>query len=185
MSEAFEEVVAVLLEASGYWVKRNVKIHLSSSQQTQLGLKSGACELDVVAVRLTEPQEVLVVECKGFARSGGVNWNTFAPPNPPITRRHRYKLFWSKPMRDAVTDLLKSNQITPNLPHVYCLASAATKSSDHQKIESHLQTDGMRLLDRAWLTNRLTHLGGSAVYQNNTVATLAGFYHHPNNGNYL
>jgi hypothetical protein len=183
VSEAFEEVVAVLLEADGYWVKRNVKLHVPGA--TALGLKSGACELDIVAYRHSHPAEVLVVECKSFGRSGGVDKKTFDPPVPPIARRHRYKLFWSPQLRQGISQLLGDTGVTPQgVQHVYCLASAATAKADHQYIANYLTSNGMRFFDRAWLSKNLAALASSSVYQNCIVSTLASFYHGPSNGNY-
>ena len=177
MSEAFEDIVAVLLEADGYWVKRNVKIQIPSAQVVTLGLRNGACELDLVALRLKEPQEVLVVECKSFGRSGGVDWKTFAPPTPPVTRKHRYRLFWDYAFQASITGLLNTNGVTPSLPHVYCLASAATQASSHAQIQAHLHARGMRLFDRAWLMQRLAAHGVSPVNENCTVSALATIFH--------
>ena len=183
MSEAFEEIMAVLLESDGYWLKRNVKIQLPAPTAASLGLKSGACELDLVAFNATEPQEVLIVECKSYGRSGGVDWRTFKAPTPPITRRHRYRLFWNKPLQAGITALLQSSGITPAVPHVYCLASAATIQTSHAKIQAHLHAGGMRFFDRAWVSQKLLALGTSPVYQNCTVSSLASF-HHPASGRY-
>ena len=186
MSEAFEEIVAVLLESDGYWVKRNIKIHLSSERQTALGLKSGACELDIVAVRTTGTPEILIVECKSFARSDGVDWKTFSPPVAPIIRRHRYKMFFSVELRSAITSLLTENGITPpNVRHTYCLASAATRRSDHEQIKCHLIANEMQFFDRAWLMERFDVLGKSETYQNNIVATMASLYHASSDKKYL
>lgn len=177
MTEAFEEIVAVLLEAEGYWVRRNVKIKLSPEQVQMLGLKSVVCELDLVAYRKSAPEQVLIVECKSFGRSGGITWKTYQKPDKPTTRRHRYKLFWSQPLQAEIVSLLQSNEITPQVPHIYCLASTATDKGSHQQIRDHLHANGMQFFDRAWLSKGLLALGANPVYQNCTTVALASFYH--------
>ena len=183
MSEAFEDIIGVLLEADGYWIKRNVKLQVPGA--AALGLKSGACELDLVAFRPTDPAEVLIIECKSFGRSGGIDWKTFAPPEGATTRRHRYKLFWSQQLRQGIVELLQVNRITPpQLPHVFCLASAATAKAHHQLIANHLSDSGMRFFDRFWVEQRLQALGNNRVYQNCVVSSLACFYHSTANNGY-
>lgn len=184
MSEAFEELVATLLEAEGYWVKRNIKIHLSKDDLAEIRVRSGSLELDIVAFKHGPSPEVLVVECKSFPRSGGVDWTTFDRPGPGITRKHRYRLFWDQALRDAISKYLIASSVTPDVPHVFSLASSATKKSDHPRIRAHLLQNGMRFLDRDWLDVNLTKLGNASVYHNSISATLATYYHSTNRGTY-
>lgn len=182
MSEAFEEVVATLLENCGYWVKRNVKLRVPAARA--LGFGNSAFELDIVACRHSDPFEVLIVECKAYGRSGGVDWQTFSPPQNHH-HRHRYRLFWSPDLRNQITHLLQTNGIIPAAEPVYCLASAATVAASHPQISSYLREREMRLLDRAWVSDQLVALGENPVYQNNIVACMSNFYHGPDNDGYL
>ncbi len=183
MSEAFEEIVAVLLEADGYWVKRNVKFRMPAS--SDLRLEPLSIELDVVALRPTDPSEVLIVECKAYARSGGVDWTTFGLPRNGSARQHRYKLFWDVVRRDRIVTYLKNATITPDIPHIFCLASAATAAGSHTPILNYLTENGMRFFDQRWVKDRLERLGANDVYQNCVVSTLASIYHHPDRAKFL
>lgn len=72
--DAFEQLAAELLFANGWWVQTSVKVELTKEEKKQVGRQSSPrWELDVVAYK-GATNEILVIECKSFLDSRGVQW---------------------------------------------------------------------------------------------------------------
>jgi len=181
MSEAFEDVVATLLQARGYLVARNLSLVLASMPSNKAGDR---CEIDIVAVKLGATPEILVVECKSTFGSDGLDWTNFAPPTSS-RRTHRYRMFWSKPMRDQIrSELIKHLGITSSIPSTFCLASASTQRTSHKRIRAELRKGQMRLFDQAWLRREMRHVAGAKTYSNSITHFVSALFYHPERKRY-
>ncbi|MFN0156735.1 MAG: hypothetical protein ACKVRP_01530 [Bacteroidota bacterium] len=70
--DAFESVVAAILQRQGYWTLTSVKVELTKEEKREIGRHSSPrWELDVVAYRGSD-NELRVVECKSFLDSGRI-----------------------------------------------------------------------------------------------------------------
>ena len=64
--DAFETVVAAILQRQGYWTLTSVKVGLTKEEKREIGRHSSPrWELDVVAYRGRD-NSIKVVECKSF-----------------------------------------------------------------------------------------------------------------------
>jgi len=89
--DAFEAVVAMVLEGQGYWVRTSYKVALTKPEKVEIGRPSSPrWELDVVAYKPAE-NRLLVVECKSYLDSSGVSYRGFRTDEQEGTGR--YKLF--------------------------------------------------------------------------------------------
>ena len=103
--DSFEAVVAAILERRGYWTQTSVKVDLTKAEKRAIGRHSSPrWELDVVAYRGAS-NELLVLECKSFLDSPGVQCSTFAGKNPKDAKR--YKLFFDATLRRVVLNRLQ------------------------------------------------------------------------------
>lgn len=101
--DAFEQLVAELLRADGYWVHQGYKIDLSKEDKRALGNPSmPRPEVDLVAYK-PGTGELLSLECKSYFDSGGVHARDLLPGgrNP-----QRYKMFVNAELRTMVLDRL-------------------------------------------------------------------------------
>src|SRR5437660_3394538 len=99
--DAFEAIVATILEYDGYWVRPNLKIsNLSKGHKERLAKPSlPRPEVDVVAYKAA-PNELLVVECKSYLDSGGVRHCFFDGSDNKYARL--YKIFNDEDLRSLV-----------------------------------------------------------------------------------
>src|SRR5215213_3406188 len=98
--DAFENVVAMLLERSGYWVRPGYKVNLTKEEKRAIGRPScPRWELDIVAYKGTS-NELLVVECKSYLDSKGVGISGFDGSDDSATKQ--YKLFNDEVLRRIV-----------------------------------------------------------------------------------
>lgn len=69
--DAFEDLVGMLLERKGYWIRSGVKVELSKEEKRQIGRPSSPrWELDIVAYK-GSGNSLLVVECKNLIIGSG------------------------------------------------------------------------------------------------------------------
>src|SRR3546814_20140353 len=85
--DAFEELVAEVLRADGYWVHRGYKIDLAPEDKRALGNPSmPRPEIDLVAYK-AGTGELLTLECKSYFDSGGVHARELLPGGRNAQRR--------------------------------------------------------------------------------------------------
>lgn len=107
--DAFEEIISQLLEENGYWVKRSVKINLTSKEKKKIGKPTTPRpEIDIAALNLKQ-NKLYLLEVKSFLDSKGVVYEA-------ITEHHavpkgRYKLLTSLKYRNAIKKQLKKEFI--------------------------------------------------------------------------
>ena len=88
---AFETVVASILQRQGYWTLTSAKVELTKDEKREIGRHSSPrWELDVVAYR-GKDNHLLVVECTSFLDSPGVECGAFDGSNTKAEKK--YKLF--------------------------------------------------------------------------------------------
>src|SRR5688572_10917612 len=105
--DAFEQLAAELLFADGWWVQTSVKVHLTKEEKKLVGRQSSPrWELDVVAYKGVS-NEILVVECKSFLDSRGVQWCELQDGHSST----RYKLFREPVLRETVLARLATQMV--------------------------------------------------------------------------
>lgn len=158
--DAFEDLVASLLRADGYWVHQGYKIELSREEKRDLGNPSmPRPEIDIVACK-PGTAELLAIECKSYFDSGGVKAGDLLPGgrNP-----QRYKMFVNTALREKILERLAeqlssqgslSGAPTPRLGLVYGHAS----SRNSEELTRHFNDNDWLLLGPEWLRGRLQKL---------------------------
>jgi hypothetical protein len=97
---AFEHLVGKILEHQGYWVRHGFKVNLTKSERRAIGRPSAPrWNLDIVAYRGADNQ-LLVVECKSYLYSRGVEFRSFCGNHERGSSR--YKLFLEAKLRRTV-----------------------------------------------------------------------------------
>lgn len=105
----FEGIVAMLLEAEGYWVQRSFKVNVTLEEKRAIGNHSiPRPEIDLLALHF-QRNEVIALEVKSFLDSTGVKLSD-------LTKAHdvpdgRYKLFTSARYRAIVFHRLQQDLI--------------------------------------------------------------------------
>ena len=95
--DAFESVVAVLLERKGYWTRTSIKVELTKDEKRLIGRPSSPrWEIDVIAYK-GSTNSLLVVECKSYLNSAGVRFSSFDGSSE--REANRYKLFNEEELR--------------------------------------------------------------------------------------
>jgi hypothetical protein len=96
----FESIIATLLEADGYWVRRSFKVNVTKEEKRQVGKHSiPRPEIDLLALHFSR-NEVLALEAKSFLDSPGVKLAQLQEEHE--VPEGRYKLFTSKHYRSIV-----------------------------------------------------------------------------------
>ncbi len=115
----FEGIIATLLEADGYWVRRSFKVNVTKEEKRQIGKHSiPRPEIDLLALNLAK-NEVIAFEAKSFFDSSGVNFSELSATHD--VPEGRYKLFTSERYRSIVFARLHQDLIACNM------ANASTK----------------------------------------------------------
>jgi len=157
--DAFENLVASLLEREGYWVRARFKVNLTREEKRKIGRSSSPrWELDIVAYK-GDTNEVRVVECKSYLDSRGVTFRDLAFPDSE--RPNLYKLFNDDALRAVVFDRLMSQLVEagsckPDPTVRLCLAAGTIATeTDREQLSQHFDRKGWILLDRRWLVDAL------------------------------
>ena len=173
--DAFEQIVAMLLERDGYWVQTSYKVCLTKEEKVRIGIPSSPrWELDVVAYR-PKDNVILVVECKSFLNSPGVSYNSFSGKNKKGAKH--YKLFTSPKLRRTVfsrlkKQLRKSGQILSYAKVKLCLAAGHIRKGDEEKVRQHCEKKRWGLFDKQWFCQQFDDLAKSA-YENDIAIVAA------------
>jgi len=172
--DAFESIIATILDRDGFWVRTSYKVDLSKAEKHEINRPSSPrWELDVVAYRPTD-NLLWVVECKSFFDSRGV---AFKGLDPETGGSSRYKLF-NEPetrrvvFRRMVQQLTDTGSICPDPDVRLCLAAGKIVASDTDRLHSLFDTNGWLLFDREWITDRLLALANDG-YDNSIASVMA------------
>jgi len=107
--EHFESIVATLLEAEHYWVRRSFKVNVTKEEKRQVKKHSiPRPEIDLLALDFSR-NKVIVFEAKSFLDSPGFRLADLQKEHD--VQEGMYKLFTSRGYRDVVLTRLKQDLI--------------------------------------------------------------------------
>jgi hypothetical protein len=105
----FESIVATLLEAEGYWVRRSFKVNVTKEEKREIGKHSiPRPEIDLLALNLAK-NTVLALEAKSYLDSPGVKLSELSQEHE--IPEGRYKLFTCERYRKIVLSRLHQDLI--------------------------------------------------------------------------
>lgn len=111
--DAFEQIVKIVLEGQGWWVRQGYKVELTKEEKVAMGrFSSPRWEIDLVAFQ-PKIDKILVVECKSFLDSFGVRASEFLDSTGPT--KGRYKLFNEAKLREVVLGRLHAQLVIEGL----------------------------------------------------------------------
>lgn len=172
--DAFESVVAAILQRQGFWTMTSVKVDLTKEQKASIGRPSSPrWELDIVAYR-GATREVRVVECKSFLDSSGVDPRVFLGQAKYLETR--YKLFTDANLREVILPTLKAQLVQegfcePDVRVQLCLAAGKVQSGGGGELglQQHFNERGWLLLGPSELRAELKKFGKMG-YENSVAA---------------
>lgn len=172
--DAFETIVATILERDGFWVRTTFKVELTKEEKREIGRPSSPrWEIDVVGYR---PGDNLlrVVECKSYLDSRGVSLAAF---DTSTRYASRFKLFNEPTTRNVVVRRLvaqlSESKMIQNDPTIeLCLAAGKIVASHADGVRSHFDANGWLLFDPDWLREQLLNISADG-YDNAIAAVTA------------
>ncbi len=171
--DAFEQVVAELLFAEGYWVETSFKVDLTKEEKVRIGRHSTPrWEIDVLAYR-PATEELLAVECKSFLDSTGVQWAELQEGHAS----KRYKLFREPVTRDIVLNrlrlqLVEAGRCRSDVSVRLALAAGKIKRGDAERVRTHMRDRDWVFFGPDWLRDRLKNRAGRG-YANQVSSLVA------------
>lgn len=171
--DAFEQLAAELLFANGWWVQTSVKVELTKEEKIKIGRPScPRWELDVVAYR-GATNEILVIECKSFLDSRGVQWSELQSDHGG----DRYKMFTEPVLREVVlarlaTQMIAEGRCAPNPTVRLGMIAGKLKSGDEERLPDHFKTNDWEFFGPGWLRDQLSKTAASS-YNNQVSAIVA------------
>ncbi len=172
--DAFETVVASILQRQGYWTLTSVKVELTKTEKCTIGRPSSPrWELDIVAYSGRE-NELLVVECKSFLDSPGVECSAFTGKNPMAAKR--YKLFCDSTLRKVVLRRLERQLVAAGFcarrPTVRLCLAAGKIRGDESWLRTYFEGKGWVLWGPEYIRRELKGLRDSG-YEDTVAAVVA------------
>jgi len=174
--DAFETVVSEILWQKGYWIQTSLKVELTKDDKLAINRPSSPrWEIDVVGYS-GKRNELLIVECKSYLDSLGVQYRAFDGTDLKIASR--FKLFNDTSLRDVVTGRLRQQLVERGLIRedpVIKLALACGKivrEKDRLLLKEHFERNGWLLWDEVWLKENLERMSKGG-YENSSVAVVA------------
>lgn len=143
----FESIVATLLEAEGYWVRRSFKVNVTKEEKRQIGKHSiPRPEVDLLALHFSK-NEVLALEAKSFLDSPGVNLAQLLEEHE--VPEGRYKLFTSELYRKIVLSRLHQELIACGMANSHTTITVGLAAGKVYQGKSEPIREFMH--SRAWL----------------------------------
>ena len=174
--DAFERVISEILWREGYWVQRSFKVELTKDEKVAIGRPSSPrWELDIVAYS-GRRNELLVVECKSYLDSFGVQFRAFDHTDGTLT--DRFKLFNDAKLRDIVRERLRLQLFEAGLigehPSVrlVLVCGKIVREKDRKLLREHFRKNNWLLWDDEWLTDKLQAMSQGG-YENSVVAVVS------------
>lgn len=172
--QAFETLVAALLERKGYWTRLSVKVELTKEEKRQIGRPSSPrWELDVIAYKAAT-NELYVVECKSYLDSGGVRLSSFDGTSEKGAAR--YKLFNDTNLRRVVCNRLSIQLVEagfcPSPPKMTLCLAAGNIYQNASHLREHFEHNDWLLWDGDWVRQELAELSKSG-YDNTAAAIVS------------
>ncbi len=171
--DAFEELVAEILRADGYWVHQGFKVNLDVDDKRALGNPSmPRPEIDLVAYKAAT-SELLAIECKSYFDSGGVHARDLIDGG---RNSHRYKMFVDASLRDVVLQrlgeqLATSGSIVSVAPRLGMVCGHITRHNA-ERLSPWLEAQGWFLHGPDWIIERL-HQMSRRSYDNQLASVVA------------
>ncbi|WP_201211611.1 hypothetical protein [Rhodocyclus purpureus] len=178
---AFEQLAASLLTRAGYWVYPSFKVELTKEEKRAIGRHSSPrWEIDLIAYK-PKSNELLVVECKAYLDSGGVQLASFQQP-----KADRYKLFNEPTLREVVfsrltQQLVESGAVIEGPKVQLALMAAKIKSKEHSDVVALFKRNGWVLFDANWIRDQLQQLSEGS-YENDVPSVVAKLLLRGSNG---
>jgi hypothetical protein len=168
--DAFEQIVAMLIEREGYWTRLSYRVELTAEDKAEI--RRPSCprwELDLIALR---PQEnaLLVLECKSLLDSIGVQARDLVEDDDSDAKG-RYKLFTEPTLRRVVmrrlqTQLQQERLACEGLKLRLGMAVGKFKNAaNRNQLKELFGNNDWLLLDEDWLRAGLRS-AASAGYEN-------------------
>lgn len=172
--DAFEQLVATVLDRCGYWVRTSVKVALTPDEKREIGRPSSPrWELDVVAYSGLR-NELLVVECKSYLDSPGVRSSSF--DGSRADEETRYKLFSDEVLRRVVLSRLEKQLVAekfcPDGTRATLCLAAGNIHGDAAPLREIFEKNGWRLFESSWLIDGLNRLAQES-YDNSVASVVA------------
>jgi hypothetical protein len=173
--DAFESMVAAILQAQGFWVRTSYKVKLTPEEKRAIGRPtSPRWEIDVVAYSVPK-NELWAVECKSFFDSTGVLAAPFTVEGHPGAKR--YKLFTEPDtckvvLKALARQLVDEGALARKSKSRLCLAAGKIANSrDHGILKKFFRSKGWELMGPDELRDGLVALANTGY--ENSAALLA------------
>ena len=171
--DAFEQVIAQILERKGYWTRTSVRVELTSKDKKAIERPSSPrWELDIVAYK-GATNELQVVECKSYLDSYGVHASAFDGTDTKAAKR--YKLFTEPVLRRVLIAQLKKQLVKQGFcatnPSVKLCLAAGTIHGDESRLRNIFAENDWQLWTPELLHEELKALGKSG-YENTVAAVV-------------
>lgn len=180
--DAFEQVVAELLRRYGYWVHPSFWVEIPEDDEEArqvLGRYVARINIDLVAYR---PGTVLVVECKSFMDSRGVQVSSFVNGGRGSSL---YKMFTNVERREVVLRLLqqqlRDDGLIPrdgDLDLELCLACGNIAPRSRRRLKRLFRDEGWRLLGPTLIRGALRRAARGG-YTNSVTSIVAKLLRSP------
>lgn len=174
--DAFEQIVKIVLEGQGWWVRQGYKVELTKDEKVAVGRYSTPrWEIDLIAFQ-PRSNQVLLIECKSFLDSGGVSAKEFIDSDTPT--KGRYKLFNESKLREVVMTRLKNQLVSEGLLSKTAQVSLALavgkfrSASDRQALQDRFDSRGWKLIDDLQLREWALELSERG-YEDNVATIVA------------
>ena len=174
--DAFEQIVKIVLEGQGWWVRQGYKVELTKEEKVEMGRHSSPrWEVDLLAFK-PKTDRILIVECKSFLDSFGVRVSEFVDSDVPT--KGRYKLFNESRLRDVVLKRLQAQLVGEGLvlpSSTIGLAMAVGKfksASDREELREQFLSRDWQLIDDLQLRKWALELSERG-YEDNVATIVA------------
>ncbi len=174
--DAFEQIVKIVLEGQGWWVRQGYKVRLTKEEKVAIGRPSTPrWEIDLLAFQ-PGTNRLLIVECKSFLDSFGVRASEFIDSDLPT--KGRYKLFNEAKLREVVFNRLKEQLVTeglglPTSSVGFAMAVGKFKSAaDRQALHALFESRDWQLIDDLQLREWALQLSERG-YEDNVATIVA------------
>ena len=164
----FENLVALLLEKEGKWIKQRVKIDLTKEEKANTGKPSiPRPEIDIIAYN--PKNNILEIwEVKSFLHSQGVKYDDISKENE--LTEGKYKLFTSEKYRNIIikrliNDWTKDGIILKDPVIKIGLAAGKIYKKDEESVKSYFIKKGWELRTNSDLVKQINDLQNEA-YEN-------------------
>ena len=170
----FEGIIATLLEADGYWVRRSFKVNVTKEEKRLIGKHSiPRPEIDLLALNLAK-NEVIAFEAKSFLDSTGVNFKELSETHE--TPEGRYKLFTSERYRSIVFKRLLEDLVSLGMANTSTeirlgLAAGNVHQGHTPIIRDFMQKNGWRFWSPDDIKSKVTALAERGYENDASIIT--------------